>query len=211
MNIGIIGSGRIGSGLAKHWVASGHRIMFGSRHPDKAQEVADSLGSGTQVGSVADAAQFGEVVVLAVPWTAAEDALQSAGSLAGKTLIETTNPIGRGPDGMAMVLPPDTSAAEEIARMAPGAHVVKVFNTTYAQLVHNGGQFGDQRANVFLCGDDDGAKETVKRLAEAVGFEPIDIGPLRMARFLEPFTAVIVTLQRLPGMDSDMGYRILRR
>jgi predicted dinucleotide-binding enzyme len=112
---------------------------------------------------------------------------------------------------MALALPPDTSAAEEIAKMAPGAHVVKAFNTTYSQLIHNGAQLGSQRANVFFCGDDAAAKATTGQLAGEIGFDAVDIGPLRMARFLEPFAVIVITLQRLPGMSSDMGYKMITR
>ena len=212
MNIGIIGTGHIGTGLGKHWAGKGHKVFFGSRHPEGAMDVVASIGSNASLGTIEQAVEFGDLILLAIPWAAAQDTVRLISSWSGKTLIDCTNPISCGSDGPALAVDSNvTSAAEEIAKLAPGAQVVKAFNTTYAQLIRSGGKFGTQQANVFFCGDDEAAKSQVAQLAEDVGFEPIDIGNLRMARFLEPFTIILIQLQRQPGMSSDMGYRLMHR
>lgn len=212
MKIAIIGTGNIGSSLGKQWGSRGHQIMFGVRNPEDGQAVASSIAPNATVGTVPEAAAFGEVVVLAVPGAAAAEAVRAAGSLAGKVVIDCTNAVTwRTPEGPALTVGGTTSQAEEIAKLATGAHVVKAFNTTYAALLRSGGQFGSQKANVFYCGDDAAAKAKVARLAEEMGFEPVDLGPLRMARLLEPFALIMIQLQGMPGMSSDMGYRLLRR
>lgn len=156
MKIGIIGTGNMGSGLGKLWAAEGHEVMFGSRDLERANEVAGSTEGSVQGGSYAEATDFGDSVLLAVPWQAVEESLAACGSLAGKILIDCTNPMTS--DYMQLVIGYDTSGAEEIAKMAPGAKVVKAFNHIYAQIIHSSPQFDDRRANVFIAGDDAAAK-----------------------------------------------------
>jgi NADPH-dependent F420 reductase len=211
MRIGVIGTGRIGSSLGGQWAAKGHEVFFGSREPEKAAGVAAEVGGQARGGTILEAVAFGEVVLLAIPWAATADVIHVAGSLVGKTLIDCTNPITRSPEGMSLAVGGNTSAAEEIAKLARGAHVVKAFNTIYSHVIHAGPQFGSSNASVFFCGDHDGAKEIVGRLAQEIGFDPVDAGPLRMARFIEPFALLIIQLQFRPGMSSDMAVKLLRR
>lgn len=211
MKIGIIGTGRIASGLGKQWLHAGHEVCFGSRDKGKAQLLASSLDPSARGGTIPEAAGFGDVVLLAVPWAAVPEVLQAAGSLEGKTLIDCINPFVRTPEGMDLAVGRTSSGAEEIAKWAPGAQVVKAFNTIFSQVIHQGPRFGQDHALLFYCGDDASAKSAVNTLASDVGFDPVDIGPLRMARYLEPLTVVIVQLQRLPGMSSDMALGLLRR
>jgi 8-hydroxy-5-deazaflavin:NADPH oxidoreductase len=150
VNIGIIGSGNVGGTLGMAWAGRGHQILFSySRDPKKLEGLVASAGPNASAGSPAEAAQFGEVIVLAVPWPAVDDALQAAGSLAGKILIDCTNPLTSDLSGME--IGHTTSAAEEIARRASGARVVKAFNSIGAANMANP-VFGSQRATMFFCG-----------------------------------------------------------
>ena len=132
MNIGIIGAGNVGGALGQRWAAAGHQIKFGVRDTAKPEVVAllkDCGGRGT-AGSVAAAAAFGEAVVLTTPWNATQAAIQNAGNLSGKILVDCTNPLK--PDLSGLIIGLDASAAKQIASWARGARVVKCFNTTGA-------------------------------------------------------------------------------
>jgi NADPH-dependent F420 reductase len=209
MKIGIIGTGNMGSGLGKQWAAKGHQVLFGSRDPQKAQALADSVGANASSGTYAEATQFGEVVLLAVPWRGVEDSLARAGSFTDKILIDCTNPMT--PDYMSLLVGHTSSGAEEIARLAAGARVVKAFNHIYAQIIHSSPQFGAQNATVFYCGDDPAAKSTVAELIREIGFEPVDSGPLQNARYLEPLAEHMVRLAYALGMGTDQALKLLHR
>ena len=210
MNIGIIGAGNVGGNLGKLWAGKGHDILFGVRDPQspKVQALLDAIGLKARAGSVAEAASLGEVVVHAVPWPAAQDAIQAAGDLTGKVLVDCTNPIAPGFAGLSVGL--TTSAAEEIAGWATGARVVKAFNTTGAQNFSNP-QFGSQQASMFLCGDDAAAKSVVTGLGEEIGFDMVDTGPLSNARLLEPLAMLWIYLAYPHGMGPDIAFKLLRR
>lgn len=183
--------------------------MFGSRQPGKEVGLPEIPSSAVSVGSIAEAAEFGEVVLLAVPHRAVTDVINAAKSLAGKTVIDCTNAFVPGPDGMHLAIGGDNSAAEEVARLAVGANVVKAFNTNFSQLIRSGAQAAGQNSDAFYCGDDVSAKQKVAQLAGDAGFRPVDLGPLKMARFLEPFAVIMVSLSRLPGGNANLGYKVL--
>ncbi len=210
MKIGIIGSGNVGSGLGKIWGRGGHDIMFSSRHPEELKGLAESIDKNARYGTPTEAVKFGEVVVLAVPWTQAKDALNSAGPFNGKILIDCTNPLK--PDLSGLAVEPNTSAGEEVAKMAKDARVVKAFNTTFAALMQSESRmFGSMRPVDFYCGDDDSAKAVVSGLIRETGLEPVDAGPLMSARYLEPMAMLIIQLGYVRGMGTDMAYALLRR
>ena len=188
MRIGIIGAGRMGSALGNGWTRAGHEVLFSFSHDEsKLLAVATAAGSRARVGTPQEAATFGEVTLLAVPWPAIADALLAAGAgegeLQGRILIDCTNPIS--PDKSRLLIGHTTSAAEEIARQAPGVRVVKAFNTIAAGSVTNPHCDGIS-ASIFLCGDDPAAKAKVAGLISDLGFEPVDAGPLASARLIEP-------------------------
>jgi predicted dinucleotide-binding enzyme len=137
MNLGIIGAGNVGGTLGKSWAKAGHKIQFGLRNTAKPEvgTLLKDIGASARAVSVADAAAFGEVVVLTTPWDAAQAAIQSAGSLEGKILVDCTNPLKPDLSGLAIGL--DTSAAEQVKLWATGARVVKCFNTTGAENMAN--------------------------------------------------------------------------
>ncbi|MFQ6111122.1 MAG: NADPH-dependent F420 reductase, partial [Nitrospinota bacterium] len=114
-------------------------------------------------------------------------------------------------DYSALAIGHTTSAAEEIAKMAPGTKVVKAFNHVYAQIVHSSPQFGSQNASVFFCGDDAAAKEVVAGLMREIGFDPVDSGPLTNARYIEPVAELMVQLAHFLGMGTDIALKLIRR
>ncbi len=208
MKIGIIGTGKMGSHLAQRWVEKGHQIMFGSRTPEKAATLAKQFSGKATGGSSMAAAKFGEVVVLAVPWHAAEETVTALGSLKGKTLIDITNPLlpeMAGPDTEI-----GTSAAEQIAEWAEGANVVKAFNTIYFVNLDNP-VFGGKAASLFFCGDDETAKAHARQLGKDTGLAPVDCGPLWMARHLESLGFIWIYLAFKQGKGTDFVINMQRR
>jgi NADPH-dependent F420 reductase len=177
MKIGIIGTGNVGAGLGRELVAKGYPICFGVREASSAEvkKLVSSLGHGVTAASAPDCARFGDVVILAVPWEAALSVTKSLGDLGGKILVDCTNPVRSDLEGLQIGT--TTSAAEEIARVAIHAQVVKCFNTTGAKNLSQT-KYGGQAIDAYVCGDSDEAKNTVARLATDLGFEAIDCGPL---------------------------------
>lgn len=181
MRIGIVGAGRIGGNAGRLFARAGHEVMFSfSREPEKLQELAQETGG--SAGTPAEAVGFGEVVMLAVPWTLVDDALAQMGSLEGKVVVDTTNQFGAG--GWEDL--GDRTAAQLNAARMPGAAYVKSFNTlTSGFQAEAAERTGDERAVLFLCGDDAGAKATVAGLIEDAGFVPVDIGGTADAAVME--------------------------
>jgi len=203
MEIGILGAGNIGASLGRLWAQKGHAIAFGVRDATKTRELV-TLTRG-RAATLADAAATAAVVVLAVPWSAAADAIAAAGDLAGKIVVDCINPVLPGLRGLAIGR--DTSAAEEIARLAPGARVVKAFNTMGAQTLSFAEHLG---ANGFLCGDDAAAKAVVAGLARDLGLEPIDCGALSAARLLEPLALLWIHLAHRVGLGPNIAFHLVR-
>jgi NADPH-dependent F420 reductase len=210
MKIGVIGVGNVGGTLGKAWAAKGHEVMFGVRDPqsDKVKDLLKVSGSKASAGSLADAAAFGEVVVLAVPWSAARDAIRQAGDLSGKVLVDVTNALA--PNFSGLSVEAATSAAEKIAGWARGARVVKAFNSTGAENMADP-QYGAQQASMFFCGDDPDAKAVVARLGRDLGFDMVDAGPLSNARLVEYLTVLWLQLAVKQGLGRDIAFRLLRR
>jgi predicted dinucleotide-binding enzyme len=208
MNIGTIGVGRMGSNLGKLWAEKGHRVCFGGRNLNKAKSVADYVGLTTTSGSLAEAAAASDILLLATPWEVVPEALEAAGSLDGKILIDCTNPFSSSGDGLA--LGQDTSGAEQVAEWAVGAHVVKAFNGIHWQNLDEP-NFSGMPASVFYCGDDPDAKAAVGQLISDIGFEPVDSGPLKNARYIEPMVYLWIQLAFRYGYGADMAFKVLKR
>ena len=202
MNIGVVGSGRIGGTLGKLWAAKGHRVLFGLRDPksETARDLAASSGD-TRVGSLAEAVAFGDVIAFAVPWPAAEEVVSNTGNWSGKIVIDATNRFGPASKGSV------TSAAEDLARLATGAKVFKAFNTIGVDRLARP-QFDSQKASMFICGDDPEAKSVVSSLVSELGFEVVDTGPLGNAGLLESLAGLWVALAR-GSYGKDIAFRLL--
>jgi 8-hydroxy-5-deazaflavin:NADPH oxidoreductase len=173
MKIGVIGAGRIGGNCARQAAKAGHDVMLSfSRDPSKLEQLASELGERASVGTPADAAAFGEIVILSVPWGTIADALEQAGDLSNTIVIDTTNQFGPGPKPAA-----GQTAASFNAQRMPGARYTKSFNTlTSAFQEQTAGRSGDDRIVQWVCGDDPDAKHVVSRLIDEMGYVPVDFG-----------------------------------
>jgi predicted dinucleotide-binding enzyme len=210
MRIGIIGTGKMATALGGLFLRAGHELFLGSRTPPKGAAQADILGGGATGGSIRDAAAFGDTLLLATPFDSAAEALQAAGPLTGKLLIDITNPLT--PDYMGLTIGHTTSAAETIAALVPGAKVVKAFNHLLAQALKGGlwSQAG-LKPTAFLCGDDEEAKNKVAELARSIGLDPLDTGALRNARYVEPAAELVIQLAYAQGLGPEIALTLLRR
>jgi predicted dinucleotide-binding enzyme len=184
MKVAIIGAGGMGGGIAK-LMAAKHEILVGSRDPEQAVKKANELGA-ARGGGYGDVAAEAEVIFLTVPWVAVDETLAALGDLAGKILVDVTNPYVGG----RLQLHADSSDAELIQEKVPRARVVKGWNTVFSPVLNAGPDFGGQAPSVFLAGDEDDAKAVVAALARDMGFDPIDAGPLTSARDLERLQSV---------------------
>lgn len=210
MRIGVAGSGNVGGTLGTGWARAGHTVTFGSRNPDS-QEMTGLVaraGSNARAATIVEAVASSDVVLLATPWPATRTVLQAAGSLAGKVLIDSTNPLLADLSGIE--LGTTTSGAEQVALWAPGARVVKAFNSVGSNVMANP-RFGDRAAAMFYCGDDKEAKVAVHRLAADLGFDPHDAGPLTQARVLEPLALLWVSLAFARGYGREFAFQLMRR
>lgn len=194
MNITLLGAGNMGSALASQLTRVGHIVRIVSRTPDKAQAIA-AANPGVFVVPAAAAMDSADVVIVATGFADAVPALKSLGSLAGKVIVDVTNPLTD--DYMGLTVGHDTSAAEEIAKAFPEAEVVKAFNTLFAQVLAKGPALDDgQVATAFYAGDSERAKQTARALIDSIGFKAVDAGGLKNARYLEP----------LAGLNIYFGY-----
>ncbi len=197
MNVGIIGAGRIGGGLARQLAGAGHQVLLSfSRDQAALSRFAAEVGARASTGSPADAVAFGDVVVFSVPWSALPLALEQAGPLTGKIVIDTTNQFGAPP------LPREgQSAASFNAARMPGARYTKSFNTLTAGFqAEAAGRSGDERAVQWLCGDDPAAKQVVASLIDDAGFAPVDLGGTTGCAVMEA--------PRRPGAVYGEEYRL---
>ncbi|MHA2035982.1 MAG: NADPH-dependent F420 reductase [Promethearchaeota archaeon] len=208
MKIGIIGTGSMGKGLGFIWAQKNHEIMFGSRDPVNAEKLATTSGPNISGGTYNDAAQFADIVVLAVPWSAVKETIQILGDLNEKIIIDCTNAVA--PHLGGLLLGHTTSAAERIAEWAKGAKIIKAFNSLGAENLTKL-QFGSQNASTFICGDDLGAKSIVRKLGEELDFDVVDAGPLENARLIEPLAMLWINLAYKQGMGTDIAFKLLRR
>lgn len=205
MKIAMIGAGAVGSALGHGWLNHGHEVFFGLRNPDESK-YRDLPGRMTPPEAAAKA----EIVVLATPWQATEAAVRGLGDLSGKIVIDCTNPLGMGPDGLGLVLGYDTSAGERVGQWARGASVFKAFNTTGAVNMTEASSYAIAPA-MFVAGDDTVRKPIVMQLARDIGFEPIDAGPLRIARLLEPLAMLWIDQALNRGAGQDFAFAVIRK
>jgi 8-hydroxy-5-deazaflavin:NADPH oxidoreductase len=196
VRIGVIGAGRIGGGAARLLARAGHEVLLSfSRDPERLRAQAEEVGA--KAGTPAEAAAFGDVVILAVPWPAIDEAIEQAGSLDGKVVIDTTNPYGRG----GWEIPEGRTSTQVNQERLPGAKVVKSFNTLTAGFQQEAaGRTGAERVAMFLAGDDAEAKRLVAGLIDDAGFDPVDLGTAAESAILEA--------PRRPGAVYGEEYRL---
>ena len=200
MHIAILGAGRVGTTLGRRFAQAGHAVTYGARTPTDPKYA----GIGT-VATIREAAAAAEVIILTTPWAGAQGTLEAAGDLSGKVLVDATNPIG---PGMVLTHGTTDSGAEQVARWAPGARVVKAFNSIGMEVMADP-VFATGRSVLWISGDDPEACTQVADMATSIGFEPVRLGPLARARFQEPAALVWITATATLGRQFSWG--ILRR
>jgi 8-hydroxy-5-deazaflavin:NADPH oxidoreductase len=204
MKIAIVGAGNVGKALGKAWEKRGHSVIYGVRNP------GDAKYDGLKTASVADAARPADAILLATPWDATEAALNSAGDLAGKLILDATNPLSMGPQGMGLAVGHTTSGGEMVAAWTKGAAVFKTLNTTGFNNMEDTAGYA-QKPVMFFAGDDQGQRATVAALLSDLGFAPVDAGPLSNARLLEPYALLWIDLALKRGQGRDFAFALMKR
>ena len=211
MRIGILGSGLMGAKLGKIFARAGHEVVFSyARSEAKLKTLAREAGGNARAGTPREAVQDADAVLLAVHWSRVGDVLKQAGDLSGKVLVTCSLPMND--DNTDLVVAHTSSGAEELAKMIPKAKVVVAFNTVPSEVffgVYEARRKAN-RPNLVYCGDDQAAKDLTAKLISDVGFEPVDAGPLRIARYIEPFVLLIAQLAYEGTEGPELAYRFER-
>ena len=208
MRIGILGSGLMGGKLGTLFARAGHEVVFSyARSERKLKRLAREAKGAARAGTPADAVRDSDAVLLAVHWSRLEDVVTQAGDLAGKVVVSCSLPMDA--DDTDLVHAHTTSGAEALAKRIRRARVVAAFGTVPSEVLF--GVFEARRRarrpSLVYCGDDRGAKEVAAGLIRDVGFEPLDAGPLRIARYTEPFTLLVARLAYEGDRGPEVAYR----
>ena len=208
MRIGILGSGLMGAKLGTLLARAGHEVVFSyARSREKLERLAHEAKGEARAGTPAEAVREADAILLAVHWLRVDDVLTQAGDLAGKTVITCSLPMNE--DNTGLVVAHTSSGAEELARTIPKAKVVSAFGTVPSEVFFDvfKGRRKTQRPSLLYCGDHGPAKRVAAELIRDVGFDPVDAGPLRMARYFEPFTMLIARLAYEQSDNPALAYR----
>lgn len=211
MRVGILGSGLMGGKLGTIFARAGHEVVFSyARHRGKLEELAREAGGNARAGAPREAAQHADALLLAVHWARMDDVLSQAGDLAGKVVLSCSLPMNE--DDTALVVGGTSSGAEELARKLPQARMVSAFNTVPSEVLFGVYEARDQdtRPSLVYCGGDETGKEVAAGLIRDVGFEPVDAGPLRIARYTEPFALLVAQLAYEGDEGPELAYRFER-
>jgi len=208
MRIAVIGSGNVGTGLAKSWSKLGHAVVVGSRSPESERLVhlVSGIGNGVSTAALAEAVESADVIVLAIPWSAAQVSIAALGDLSGRLIIDATNPFVKGLD---LGIGHTDSGGEQVARWAPGAKIVKALNIVDARLL-DGKKLDDREITIPIASDDTDAKKVASDLIVELGFDVVDAGKLEMSRLLEPLTLLMIKLSMKKSLGNEIGFRVLR-
>lgn len=204
MKVAIIGAGTVGKALGQSITRAGHDVTITAKHPESAKAAAQEIGA-QPAASPAEAVTDADVVILAVPYVGAADEVSGEirDRVAGKAVVDVTNPMKPDFSGLATE---GTSAAEEFQKRLPKASVVKAFNTIFATNQANPASGIDG----YVAGDDDKAKQLVISLVESIGFTPVDVGPLKAARYLEGMAVINIGLNAQNGWDWTSAWKLER-
>lgn len=203
MRIAIIGTGNVGAAIARGLCGKGHEVVLGARDPGGVQALATEMGA--SVALPADAAKQADIVVLALPWGAAEEAVKGLGDMAGQIVVDCMNPIGRTAAGMGLTLGHTTSGGEIVQGWLPRAHVVKTLNQVGAEIMADTARL-PHRPVMFMAGNDAGAKGKVGLMLTDLGFEALDAGDMTKARLLEPFGMVWINQALMRGKGRNWAF-----
>ena len=208
MRIGILGSGLMGGKLGTLFARAGHDVVFSySRSRRKLDSLAGEAGHGARSGTPREAVADADLVLVAVHWSRVDDVLQQAGDLSGRILVTCSLPMND--DDSALAVGHGSCGAEELARKAPGARVVSAFGTVPSEVLFAvyEARRRKRRPSLVYCGDDEKAKRAVAALIEQLGFDPVDVGPLAMARHAEPFALLIARIAYEGDGGPALAYR----
>jgi predicted dinucleotide-binding enzyme len=203
MRIAIIGTGNVGGAIARGLRGKGHDLVLGARDPAKVGALAAETGA--QVAPSAEAAKGADIVILALPWGAAEAAVRDLGDLAGQTVVDCMNTIGRTAAGMGLTLGHTTSGGEIVQGWLPRAYVVKTLNQVGAEIIADTARL-PHRPVMFMAGNDETAKAKVGQMLTALGFEALDAGDIAKARLLEPFGMVWINQALMRGKGRNWAF-----
>ena len=208
MRIGILGSGLMGGKLGTLFARAGHEVVFSYAHSEqKLKRLAREAKANARAGTPGEAAREADALLLAVHWSRVDDVLKQAGDLSGKVLVSCSLPMNA--NDTELVVAHTSSGAEVLAKKVRGAHVVAAFGTVPSEVLF--GVFKAKRKakrpSLVYCGDDQGAKDVAAELIRDVGFNPLDVGPLRIARYTEPFTLLIARLAYEGDRGPEVAYR----
>jgi predicted dinucleotide-binding enzyme len=208
MRVGILGSGLMGAKLGTIFARAGHEVVFSyARSNDKLKKLARDAQGNARAGTPAEAAKEADALLLAVHWSRVDDVLKQAGDLSGKVILTCSLPMDEG--NTKLILGTTTSGAEELARKVPQAHVVCAFNTVPSEVLF--GVFEAKRKkdrpSLVYCGDHEQSKSLAAELVRDVGFDPVDCGPLRIARYTEPFALLVAQLAYEGEGGPELAYR----
>ena len=211
MRVGILGSGLMGGKLGSLFARASHEVVFSyARRQEKLQKLAKDAGRNARAGTPREAAQDADAVLLAVHWSRVEDVLRQAGDLSGKVVLTCSLPMDAGNTGL--VIGHTNSGAEELARKVPKAKVVCAFNTVPSEVLFGvyAARRKANRPSLVYCGDDASGKAVAAELIRDVGFAPVDAGPLRIARYTEPFALLMGQLAYEGSDGPELAYRFER-
>jgi len=211
MRIGILGSGLMGGKLGTIFARAGHEVVFSyARSEQKLKRLAKGAAGKARAGTPREAAQDADAVLLAVHWLRFDDVLKQAGDLSGKVVVTCSLPMNE--ENTELVVGLGSSGAEELARKIPKARVVAAFNTVPSEVLFDvyEGKRKASRPSLVYCGDDRRGKELAASLIRDVGFDPVDAGPLRIARYTEPFALLVAQLAYEGEGGPEVAYRFER-
>ena len=208
MRVGILGSGLMGGKLGTLFARAGHEVTFTyARSREKLRHLAREAQGNARAGTPREAAQEADTLLLAVHWSRIEDVLNQAGDLSGKVLLSCSLPMNA--EDTALVIGHTSSGAEELAKMIPQARVVSAFNTVPSEVLFGVYEAKSKasRPSLVYCGDDESGKDVAAGLIRDVGFDPVDAGPLRIARYTEPFALLVAQLAYEGTGGPELAYR----
>ncbi len=211
MRIGILGSGLMGGKLGTIWARAGHEVVFSYSHSEqKLTKLARDAKGKARAGAPREAAQQANAVLLAVHWSRVDEVLNQAGDLSGKVIVSCSLPMNA--DDTDLVIAHTSSGAEALAKRVPKARVVSAFGTVPSEVLLDvfAARRKATRPSLVYCGDDASGKKIAAQLIRDVGFDPIDAGPLRIARYTEPFTLLIAQLAYEGDEGPELAYRFER-
>jgi predicted dinucleotide-binding enzyme len=210
MKIAIIGTGNVGGALALGWARAGHIVVLGVRNAADPKVVALVRETKAEVKAPAYAVAAADVIVLALPWGAAESAVKALGEVAGKIVVDCMNPLAMQNGRLGLDRGFDTSGAEALASWIPSARIVKTLNQVGAEMMANNADL-PHRPAMFMAGNDGDAKATVAALLNDLGFEPLDAGDLTKARLLEPYAMVWINQAMIQRKGRDWAFAAVNR